>query len=410
MTLPNSRNSAGRRVTRAAMLCSLASGLALLAGATSGRAEVPVLQTEQSDTVKLAPWSAHTILVVDAVYQHNKDGRTYIVDADKGRLLGMVQAAYNANVVMTADDASKFYVGETTWERGNRGERNDLLAEYDSSTLQIIADEKLPSRALVTPKRNDLAISADGSYVYVYQMSPSNAVEVVDTKTHKVTQTVDIPGCALAYSWGNSGFSSLCADGTLANVSLGADGKPSMTHTAAFFEPDHDGIFEQSPSVTKDGKAWFISYTGKVYEATLGADSTVAKPWSLQEGAGLKAAPDSSKPFEVTWRPGGWQMAALHKSTHELYVLMHKGTFWTHKDGGTEVWVYDTETHKRLRRMPLPVASPMVGVTQDDKPLMFATDEDTGDFFILDPKTGKQLRKMKALGGSLIFTLAPGEG
>lgn len=406
MTLPHLCNPKGRRT---AFLCSLLTGVALLAATATARADEPILQTEQSDVTTLAPWSPHTILVVDAVYQHNKDGRAYVIDADKGRLMGMVQAAYNANVTLTPD-ASHFYVGETTWERGNRGERNDLLAEYDARTLKITADEKLPSRALVTPKRNDLAISADASRVYVYQMSPGSGVEVVDTATHKVTQTVDVPGCALIYPWGNSGFSSLCADGTLANVSLGADGKPSMTHSAPFFEPDHDGIFEQSPSVTKDGKAWFISYTGKVYPTTLGVNATVEKPWSLQEGAGMKAAPDSAKPFEVTWRPGGWQMSALHKSRHELYVLMHKGTFWTHKDAGSEVWVYDTETHKRVRRMVLPVASPMVGVTQDDNPLMFATDEETGDFFMLDAKSGKLLHKMKALGGALIFTVAPGEG
>ncbi|MFT8897760.1 MAG: amine dehydrogenase large subunit [Acetobacter sp.] len=406
MTFPHSRNTKG---SRAAFLRSLLGGVALLAVTASARADEPIPQTEQSDIATLAPWSPHTLLVVDAVYQHGKDGRAYVVDADKGRLLGMVQAAYNPNIVLSPD-ASHFFVGETTWERGNRGERNDLLAEYESSTLKIVADEKLPSRALVTPKRNNLAISADGSHVYVYQMSPGSAVEVVDTASHKVTQTVDVPGCALVYPWGNSGFSSLCADGTLANVSIGADGKPSMTHSAAFFEPDHDGIFEQSPSVTKGGMAWFISYTGKVYETKLGADAVIGKPWSLQEGAGMKAAPDSSKPFEVTWRPGGWQMSALHKSNHELYVLMHKGPFWSHKDGGSEVWVYDTETHKRVRRMSLPTPSPMVGVTQDDHPLMFTTDEDTGDFYILDAKTGKQVHKMKALGGSLIFTVAPGEG
>ena len=395
----------------AAFLRALLGGVALFGAMTAGAAHAddPIPQTEQSDIATLPAWSPHMILVVDAAYQHNKDGRAYVVDADKGRLLGMVQAAYNANVALTPD-ANRFYVGETTWSRGNRGDRNDLLVEYDSHTLKITSDEKLPSRALVTPKRNNLALNADASRAYVYQMSPGSAVEVVDTKKHEVSSAVDVPGCALIYPWGNDGFSSLCADGTLANVSLGADGKPSMTHTAAFFEPDHDGIFEQSPSVTKDGKAWFISYTGKVYPTTLGANATVDKPWSLQEGAGVKAASDSTKPFEISWRPGGWQMSALHKSDHQLYVLMHKGTFWTHKDAGTEVWVYDTDSHKRIRRIALPTPSPMVGVTQDSSPLLFTTDEDTGDFYVLDAKTGKQLHKMKALGGALIFTAAPGEG
>ncbi|MFT9418745.1 amine dehydrogenase large subunit [Acetobacter sp.] len=383
-------------------------GSAAFFSAATVQAAEPVLQTEQSDVVTLKPYSPHTILVEDAVYTHNKDGRVDVVDADRGVLLGMVQAAYNPNMVLSPD-ASHFYVGETTWERGNRGARNDLLAEYDSQTLKLTADEKLPSRALVTPKRNDMAISADGARVYVYQMSPANAVQVVDTKEHKVTHTVEIPGCALAYAWGNAGFSSLCGDGTLSNVSVEADGKASVTHSAAFFAPDKDGIFEQSPSVAKDGVTYFISYSGKVYPATLSANSVVQPAWSLQEGAGLKPASDASAPFEVTWRPGGWQMSALHKDTHELYVLMHRGTFWTHKDAGTEVWVYNTDTHKRIRRMPLKVASTMVGVTQDASPLMFTTD-DNGDFFISDARTGKLLRTMKGLGTSLIFTVAPGEG
>ncbi|ASL39440.1 MULTISPECIES: amine dehydrogenase large subunit [Acetobacter] len=387
----------------------LGSAAILTMGGTAAKAAEPVLQTEQSDVITLPAYSPHTILVEDAVYTHNKDGRVYVVDADSGKLLGMVQAAYNANMALTPD-AKRIYVAETTWERGNRGARNDLLAEYDANTLKITSDEKLPARALVTPKKNDFALNADGSRSYVYQMSPSNAVEVVDNAAHKVTQTVEIPGCALVYPWGNAGFSSLCADGTLANVSLGADGKVGMTHTAPFFEPDKDGIFEQSPTVAADGTAYFLSYSGMVYPTKMGENSTVEKPWSLQEGAGMKAAPDSSKPFEVTWRPGGWQIAALHKASHQMYVLMHKGTFWTHKDNGTEVWVFDTQTHKRIRRYPLKVASNLVGVTQDAHPLMFTANEDNGDFFVSDALTGKPLRTIKALGTSLIFTVAPGEG
>ncbi|KAA8435826.1 amine dehydrogenase, partial [Acetobacter sp. DmW_125123] len=174
----------------------LGSAAILTMGGTAAKAAEPVLQTEQSDVITLPAYSPHTILVEDAVYTHNKDGRVYVVDADSGKLLGMVQAAYNANMALTPD-AKRIYVAETTWERGNRGARNDLLAEYDANTLKITSDEKLPARALVTPKKNDFALNADGSRSYVYQMSPSNAVEVVDNAAHKVTQTVEIPGCAL---------------------------------------------------------------------------------------------------------------------------------------------------------------------------------------------------------------------
>ncbi|MBO1358269.1 amine dehydrogenase [Acetobacter sacchari] len=382
-------------------------GAALLSSTTHARAEEPVLQTEQSDIAKLPPAGPHRILVMDADYPHAKDGRVYVVDADAGKLLGMVQAAYNGNMVQ-APDGRFFSVAETVWSRGNRGDRADLLATYDPSTLTISNDEVLPGRALVTPKANDLAISADGGRIYVYDMIPSNAVHVVSTATHMVETNVDIPGCALIYPWGPAGFSSLCADGGLSNVSLSAGGAPKVTHTPSFFAPDRDPVFENSPSVATDGSALFIAYSGLVYPAKLGANSTIGTPFSIQEAAGMKRASDASAPFETTWRPGGWQLAAYHKATGHLYVLMHKGTFWTHKEPGTEVWEIDVAARKLVRRISLPAPSAMIGVTQDASPLLFTTN-DTGDFFILDAATGKLRRKMDRLGTSLVFTLAPGQ-
>lgn len=84
-------------------------------GGTAAKAAEPVLQTEQSDVITLPPYSPHTILVEDAVYTHNKDGRVYVVDADSGKLLGMVQAAYNGNMALTPD-AKRIYVQKP---RGN---------------------------------------------------------------------------------------------------------------------------------------------------------------------------------------------------------------------------------------------------------------------------------------------------
>ena len=50
----------------------------------------------------------------------------------------------------------------------------------------------------------------------------------------------------------------------------------------------------------------------------------------------------------------------------------------------------------------------MVGITQDDHPLMFTTDTD-GDLFVYDAQTGHLLRTIKKLGTSVTFTVAPGE-
>lgn len=379
----------------------------LLGGIRSAFAgDDPVIQTEESDIVRLPPGGPHRILVEDAVGAHAKDGRVYVVDADRGKLLGMVQAAYNANVV--ADPSGHaFYVAETVWSRGNRGDRADLLPAYDPQTLEIVNDLVLPGRALVTPKKNNLAISADGAHVYVFDMVPTNAVHIIDTAQHKVVRTVDIPGCALVYPWGNHGFSSICGDGSLSNVSLMGE-KVDVTHSKPFFDPENDAVFEHSPSERASGKTWFISYSGLVYPVTLSEQTHVDAPWSIQEAAGMKRAPAAAAPFAIAWRPGGWQLAALHYATGHLFVLMHQGTFWTHKQPGTEVWEIDVASHKLIRRIKLAKPSGMVGVTQDADPLLF-TDGPHGDFFIWNATTGKLLRTMPHLGEDLYFTVAPGE-
>lgn len=366
----------------------------------------PPLPTEKSDIRKLAPVTPHRVLVEDMVGHHAKDGRVYVVDGDGGKLLGLVQAAYNANVVQ-APDGKAFYVGETVWSRGNRGKREDLLATYDPQTLSIADDLVLPGRALVTPKKNDLGISADGSKVYVYDMVPTTAVHVVDAASHKVSETVGLPGCALVYPWGNAGFTTICGDGSLTNVSL-ADAKPSLTHSKPFFDPQKDPIFEHSPTHNADGKTWFISYSGIVHPVTLSATPRFDTPWSIEEAAAMRPAPGAESPFAVAWRPGGWQLAAMHYATGRLYVLMHKGTYWTHKVAGTEVWELDSKTHKLLRRIKLPHPSSLVGVTQDDRPLLFTSD-DEGDFFIWDLEKGKITHTIKHLGDDLVFTVALGE-
>nr|WP_082741214.1 amine dehydrogenase large subunit [Acetobacter tropicalis] len=369
-------------------------------------ADEPVVQEEESDIIKLSPVTPHRILVQDTAGTHAKDGRVYVVDADKGKLLGMVQAAYNGNVVQDPKGRA-FYVAETVWSRGNRGDRLDLLPAYDPQTLTITNDEVLPGRALVTPKKNDLAINQDGSRVYIFSMVPTNAVHVIDTATHTVSQTVDLPGCALAYPWGKDGFTSICADGSLANVSLNGS-KAEVTHTKPFFDPEKDAVFEHSPTRRSDGKTWFISYSGLVYPTALSSDSKVEAPWSLQEAAGMQKAPAAEAPFAKTWRPGGWQLSALHYASGHMFVLMHEGTFWTHKKAGTEIWELDTATHKLVRRIPLPAPATMVGVTQDEEPLLFTNDNE-GDLFIWDMTSGKLLRKMPHLGDDLYFTVALGE-
>jgi methylamine dehydrogenase heavy chain len=382
--------------------------LATLMPVTNATAEdkPAILQAEQSDTTTLPPSSPHTVTVVDWVEAHAKDGRAFIVDGDSGNLLGMVSAAFYANVIRDPNDKS-IYVAETIWSRGNRGDRQDLLTVYDARTLQISSEIKLPGRALITTKKQNLDVSADGKLVYVFNMDPSDSVIFVDPKAGKVVGTVDVPGCALMYPFGNAGFSSICADGALATVTFTDPAKATVTRSAPFFDPDKDPVFEHSPTDRTTGMTYFISYTGIVHPIKLGPKPEIGKTWSLLEAAGLKAG-TTTPPAEEQWRPGGWQMSAFHKASGHLFVMMHSGPYWSHKSDGTEVWEFDVATQKLVKKIKLVEPSPMVDVSQDDKPLLYTT-TDAAKFSVYDATTGTHLRDIAKLGDNPVMSVVAGK-
>ncbi len=175
--------------------------------------------------------------------------------------------------------------------------------------------------------------------------------------------------------------------------------------------PTADPIFENSFVDRVTGKAIFLSYTGLVYEAKLGSDSVVEKPWSIQKAAGFPVAGTGVQ--ELAWRPGGGQLAAYHKASGKLFVLMHTGNYWTHRQGGSEIWVLDTKSHSLLSRFqlqPVPTSGladervPFyedIGVSQDAKPVLYLLNSDGNDV-VLDAATGEQLRKIEFAAGNSV--------
>jgi methylamine dehydrogenase heavy chain len=277
--------------------------------------------TEVSDVATLAPNPPHRFFTGGFRQQ-----AFTIFDGDNGKMEGNIPSGYIPNLAI-APDNSQFYVAETYWNHGARGKREDLVSIYDAKTLNLIKEITLPGRALVSKKQN-FDISALGSRAYVYIMMPVSSVVWVDLKKQQVGGTVEIPGCALVFPWGEQGFSSLCGDGSLASVVVPASGAAKISHTKPFFDAGNDPIFDNGFVDRATGKAIFVSYTGLVYEAKLGADTTVNPPWSIQKAAGYAAAGTGVQ--ELAWRPGGSEMAAYHKASGKLFVLMHPGNYWTH--------------------------------------------------------------------------------
>ncbi len=361
--------------------------------------------TEVSDVATLSPNGPHRFFTGSF-----RDQAFNIFDADSGKMEGSIPAGYVPNLAI-APDNSQFYVSETYWAHGARGQRDDLVSVYDAKTLNLVKEIAIPGRALAGKVQN-FDISATGLKAYVYIMHPASSVVWVDLKKQAVGGTVEIPGCALVFPWGDAGFSSLCGDGSLATVTIPEQGPAKVTHSKPFFDANKDPIYEDSFVDRATGKALFISYSGLIYQAKLGAEPSIDKPWSIQAAAGY--APAGTGVQELAWRPGGGQLAAYHKASGKLFVLMHVGNYWTHKQGGTEIWVLDTNSKKLIKRFPLRAAPtsglgnelvPLyvnMGVSQDAKPLIYLLNGEGNDV-VMDSETGEIKKKIEFAGGDMIW-------
>lgn len=384
------------KVATAVLAAALSATLALPAAAAPPPA---ALEPETSDTAVLPPPGPHRVWVAD-IY----GGSARIIDGDTGDMLGTIHTASLADLA-SGPNQSAVYVSESIWTKGNRGTRQDMVTVYDGATLNLKTEITLPGRMYMAPRPALFALNAAGDTGFVYNMTPASSVVVVDLKGQKVARSVDTPGCALVFPWGAAGFSSLCADGALATVSLeGAE--PKLSRGKPFFDAEHDPVFQESPSDPATGRTLFVTYAGQVKPVRLGASPAYEAPWSLHAGAGLKAP--SLDDAELAWRPGGRLPLAMHNASGRLYVLMHMGEAWSHKKPATELWVADAASRKVLRRMQLEEPVDAVAVTQDAKPLLFLRDRKYV-LHVLDATTLQELRKVEGAGDStLVVPRTPG--
>jgi methylamine dehydrogenase heavy chain len=356
------------------------------------------LKAEVSDVATLAPTTPHRL------FSLGWGGSIVIYDGDKGKIEGQVPVGHDGAIAL-APDNSRIYVSETMWTHGNRGTRLDLLSVYDSKTLNLVKEIELPGRALVGMKMRDLDVNASGSRAYVYSMRPAASIVWVNLANQSLGGTVEIPGCAMAFAWGEDGVSSLCGDGSMAIVSAPAGASATVTHSKPFFDAANDPIFDNSLIDHASNTAVFLTYTGLIYKATLGVEPVIDKPWSIQESAGFKRA--GTGVAELAWRPGGVMPIAWHKDSERIYVLMHGGDYWSHNSSATEIWVLNLKTHALLMRYPISakpgVAVKSIVVSQKAKPLIYLLTEDDGDI-ILDADTGEELRKIEFAKGLAALT------
>jgi len=372
--------------------CHLPSALLpwLLLAAPAIAAPPAPLPPEHLTVERLPAKTPHWVYVYDEAFENELDARVHLFDGDTYRRLGQIDTGFVPGVNLSPDGATTV-VATTYFARGGHGARTDVVEFYDNANLGLKGEIVLPSKRVETgPSLFQVAYSADAHFVYASYVTPAASFGVLDPLNRKVIGEIDTAGCVLVIPSGPNRVSSICESGRLLTVTLDAQGhEASRAMSEPFFDADKDPIFVQGIP-TPEGYA-FLSFLGAVHPVDFrGAQPAFTPTWSLVTAA-----------EKEHWRPGADQVGAIHRDLGRLYVPMHQGGEGTHKDGGTEIWVFDVATHQRLARwpvQPLGLARILaVQVSQDAAPILFlATDK--ADVAVLDALTGHLRHIEKHLG------------
>lgn len=334
--------------------------------ASVNSAEFPVpLATESIGKIETLPsvYPKEWLFLHDANFFSIIDGKIVVLDlTDTTKPYKGMIGAGQMGALLQATKTPELYVAESFYSRRTRGERTDTITIYDTQTLGYKEEIVLPGgkRGQFVTQKNAFQFTDGERLGLVYNFTPAASVTVVDLPARKVLNEIPLPGCSLMYPTGKRGFSTLCANGTMMTFNLDAQGKESgRSTTAAFNTIDEDPLFMKTALI--DGVTYFVSFKGRVQPVDLrGETANPAEAWSLV----------SVEERKDNWRPGGWHVLS-GDTAHRLYVLMHKdGQEGTHKNGGGEVWVFDTRKKKRMQRIELATHGISIEVTQGTKPYM----------------------------------------
>ena len=305
-----------------------------------------------------------------------------LIDGDTQQVLGNISGGLAA-MFAASPDHKYFYTADTFYSRGTQGDRTDVLTIYDATHLSRVGEIPLSTkRQLAISDPTSMGVTPDGRFALMLNLTPATSVTAVDLENKKVAGEIQTPGCSEVLILGEREFASVCADGSMLTTDFDDSANATSQKRTAkpFFDVEKDPVF-QLPAII-DKKAYFVSYHGVVYPMDLGSSpAQPADTWSML----------SDKEKKDGWRPGGWQPVAGYAPGHLIFVLMHQGGEWTQKVAGPEVWVYDVNDHKRVSRIPLPLRSNAIRVSQDDNPLLFALVTSDSKLQILSALKGRYM-------------------
>jgi methylamine dehydrogenase heavy chain len=350
-------------VIRASNILRVGFALALWCGATWAAEPLP---PEKIGVAVPPPPTPHRLYLTDLQIAHISDGVVHIVDGQSFKYLGMLSTGL-FGITALSHDSSEMLIASTYYTKRNRGDRFDQLEAYDTKTFALKKEIVIPPKhAMALPYKGTIAPSVDDSFVFIQNATPLSSVTVVDHKAWKVTAEVPTLGCWIVLPAGSNPhrFATLCGDGTVVTVTLNDKGdSATQTRSEKLFDPEKDPLFVQGERV--GDSYYFVSYEGNIKVINVGGDvAKLEDSWSLLDDADKKGA----------WKPGGYQLMALHAPSKRLYIGMHdQAKNGSHKNPATEIWVFDTATKKRIQRAPGSGAI-AIALTKEDQPTLYAYD------------------------------------
>ena len=371
---------------------------ALAFAAIAATPAIAQLGTEELNTVELKDrLQPHWVWVNDISFTHMSDGKAYLLDADTGQFLGMISGGFAHGVLQILPDGSGFAVPGTYMSRHSRGTRTDVVTFYDTKTLKPGEEVEIPAKRLLSMAfLAAMPVSDDGRFSLVYNFTPEQSVSVVDMSARKFVGEYPTAGCGLIFPTGSRSFIMPCADGSFQGVTIDDKGAIALGGASERLFGEKDPALEKAVRVSASTWLFFTPANDAVAIEGSGRVPAVAERWKLTE------------PADGNWRIGGFQPVAFHEPSGRLFVLMHQGGPYTHKDPGTEIWVFDVRSHKRLARFPLAKPALSIAVSGDAKPLLYQTMFGVNELIVSDPATGKVLRTIGDLGHEMtVIQAAP---
>lgn len=398
-------NSRSRKQVRVAGAMAVTLAALILAGQAKaaepaipkqlGKEAVSALQDEPK--ILSAPASnAKRVYVTDPGH-FNVTSQVFTIDGEKGKLLAMTDAGKLPHV-MASHDGKFFAVANTLFARIARGERNDYIDLVDAQSHDPIAEIDIPEGRFLSATLERMAtLSNDDKFLLFQQFSPSPAVGLVDVANKSFVKMIDVPDCYHLFPAQDNTFYMHCRDGSLLQVSYDGKGEAKQENTKVF-HPEDDYLLNNPAYSAKSGRLVWPSYEGNIYQADLTAKgATFPKVFNAF----------SDEERKQKWRPGGWMTVTYHRPSDTIYLLADQREKWTHKLPSRYVFAFEAATGKRISKIELGHEVDSIGVSQDEKPVLYAVSAIDKALYLYDPATGKQTGKVDELGRAPVMLTVP---